>query len=151
MLKKKYPRNSEFWLFDKDYSYEDFLYDFILNPLEYIRYDNSLDYGEFNFNISRFPQFMTFDYFDISNKNFDKIPYAHCGCDTTIYNENSHREQILPLILDSERRMLYNNNEPEWQNRQQFLDAYPEKADNFYNYKGTKTIWNDNIVRGHWF
>lgn len=136
--------------FNENYTYEQFVYDFILNPLEYIRYDNSLDYGQFNFNITRFPQFMTFDYFDISNKNFDKIPYATCGCKDDEELEH-HREQVLPLILDSERRMLYNNNEPEWINVQAFLNNYPEKVDNFYNYKGTKTIWNDNIVRGHWF
>jgi hypothetical protein len=122
-----------------------------MNPLEYIRYDNSLDYGQFNFNITRFPQFMTFDYFDISNKNFDKIPYATCGCDTTDEELEHHREQILPLILDSERRMLYNNNEPEFEYTNNFFNNYPEKVKNFYNYKGTKTIWNDNIVRGHWF
>jgi hypothetical protein len=32
---------------------------------------------------------MTFDYFDISNKNFDKIPYADCGCHQ---EEEKHRE-----------------------------------------------------------
>lgn len=127
---------------------DDFIYDFLYHPLEYIRYNEDLDYGEFDFNLSRMPQFMTFDYFDISNRNFKNIPYADCGCHQ---EEDSHREQILPLILDSEKRMIYNWNEPQWKNTVDFIKNNPEKVKNFYNFKPTKTIWNDNIIRGHWF
>ena len=150
ILERYKDLGTKFHWFTDGYTYDDFEYDFIFNPLEYIRYDNTLDYGEFNFNITRFPQFMTFDYFDISNKNFNKISYGECGCDSCM-KEEYHREQTLPLILDSERRMLYNNNEPEFEYTADFYNKYPEKTKNFYNYKGTKTIWNDNIVRGHWF
>lgn len=133
---------------NNSYTYENFVRDYIQHPLDYIRYNKELDYGEFDFNITCFPQYMTFDYFDISNRNFDKIPYADCGCHQ---EEEKHREQTLPLILNSEKRMIYNWNEPQWHNTQDFFNNNPEKIKNFYHFKPTKTIWNDNIVRGHWF
>lgn len=145
---KKLLSNYQNFIGNETYTIDDFINDFIYHPLDYIRCNKDTEYGEFNFNLSRMPQYMTFDYFDISNRNFNNIPYADCGC---IKEEESHREQILPLILDSEKRMLYNWNMPQWENTQNFKNNNPEKLKNFYNFKPTKTIWNDNIVRGHWF
>lgn len=136
--------------FNNDYTYEDFVYDYINKPPEYIRQDDDLNYGEFIFNITRMPQFYTFDYFDINSKNFDTIPYGECGCDLEP-TEDHHREQIEPLYLDSESRMLYNINEPEWQNTLSFKKNNADKEKNFFNYKPSKLIFNDNIERGHWF
>ena len=154
-------RNSLYWTYLKEllkkysnfvnnenYTINNFINDFIYHPLDYIRCNADSEYGEFNFNLSRMPQYMTFDYFDISNHNFNNIPYADCGCTS---EENHHREQILPLILDSEKRMIYNWNEPQWENTAEFKENNSKKLKNFYNFKPTKTIWNDNIVRGHWF
>lgn len=137
-------------VFDETYTYEDFVYDYINKPLDYIRKDKDLNYGEFIFNITRMPQFYTFDYFDISSKDFDKIPYAKCGCDLEP-KETHNREMILPLFLDSESRLLYNIDEPKWENSQSFKKSYPEKEKNFFNYKPSKRVFNDNIKAGHWF
>lgn len=147
-LNEQLPENLKF--FNNSYTYEDFVYDFISKPLEYIRTADDLNYGEFLFNITRMPQFYTFDYFDITNENFDKIPYAKCGCDLSPI-EDYHREMTLPLFLDSESRMLYNMNEPKWENTPEFKKSYPNKEKNFFNYKPNKLIFNDNIKRGHWF
>lgn len=137
-------------IFTDTYTYEDFVYDMIYNPQQYIRDAEDLNYGEFLFNITRLPQWCTFDYFDITSKNFDKIPYAKCACDLEP-KENHHREQVQPLFLDSEKRMLYNIHEPEWKNCPDFPKTYPEKEKNFFNYKPNKLIFNENIKHGHWF
>ena len=142
--------NPKLAIFDETYTYEDFVYDYINKPLDYIRKDKDLNYGEFIFNITRMPQFYTFDYFDISSKDFDKIPYAKCGCDIEP-KEIHNREMVLPLFLDSESRLLYNINEPKWENTQTFKKTYPEKEKNFFRYKPSKLIYNDNIQAGHWF
>ena len=94
-------------IFDNNYTIEDFIYDIIYNPPEYIRKADDLNYGEFLFNITRVPQYYTYDYLDINSKDFDKIPNYDCGCDIQP-KENEHRPNIKPLILDSEKEMLYN-------------------------------------------
>lgn len=134
--------------FDDDYTYDDFVYDFIYNPSEYVRYYKDTDYGEFNFNISHTPQFMTFDYFDINDDGFEKIPYAQCGCSN---DENKHKQQILPLYLDSDKHLLYYNEEPKWEMNKTWLEHHEDKQKNFYNFKTKKNILNNNIERGHWF
>ena len=133
-------------LFDDNYTYEDFVYDFINNPQEYIRQTDDLNYGEFNFNITRLPQFYTFDYFDITNENFDKIKWEDCGC----YNKKeeeieSKRTTIKTLTLDSESRLLYNKKELEWEENNEELEK------NFFKVEQVKQNFNDNIKRGHWF
>lgn len=136
-------------IFNDNFTYEDFVYNYFYNPPEYIRQAEDLDYKEFLFNISRLPQYYTFDYFDISNENFDKIEKGTCGCDIQPVDD-SHRP-TLPLILDSEKRLLYNIKEPEWENTKEFFNEYPEEEKNLFNFKPSKLILNDNIKHGHWF
>jgi hypothetical protein len=69
------------------------------------------------------PQYLTEDYFEISTDNITK---------PTLY-------------LDTDKRMLYNVNNPE------FNISKKETLSNFYNYKPTKNIYNENIKQGHWF
>lgn len=108
------------------------LYDYIYNPPEFFIDNQDLNYGEFVFNKYSAPLYYTYDYFDISNEGFEDI----YGGEININNvEDAQREYVLPLFLDSDRRMLYNIN----------------KNDNFYNFNLTKNIHNDNIKKGHWF
>lgn len=107
-------------------------YDYIYNPPEFFIDNEDLNYGEFIFNKNSAPLYYTYDYFDISNEGFEDIQ----GGEININNvEDAQREYTLPLLLDSDRRMLYNIN----------------KNENFYNFNLTKTIHNENIKKGHWF
>lgn len=141
--------SNESKIFTDSYTYNDFVYDYIFNPLEYIRQAEDLNYKEFLFNITRFPQYYTFDYFDITNENFDKIQNGICGCDIPP-KQDPHRPEAT-LFLDSESQMLYNINEPEWENSLDFMKKYPEKEKNLFNFKPKKLIFNENIKHGHWF
>ena len=129
-------------IFDENYTYEDFVYDFIYNPSEYIRKTEDLNYGEFNFNLSRLPQFYTYDYLDISNENFDKIIWKNCGCEK---EEISNKKAIKTLTLDSESRLLYNIKEEYWDSNSEVLEK------NFFKIDKDKISFNDNIKQGHWF
>jgi hypothetical protein len=90
-------------IFSDSYTFEDFYYDFIQSPPEYIR-DDGLEYGQYNFNIGSYPQYITEDYLEISNENFETLK------DCT-------------LFLDFERHLLYNINESK-----DFYDFKPTKA-----------------------
>lgn len=98
--------------YDENYTYEDFVQNFLFNPLEFIN-DKNLDYEQIEFNVTKLPTFISEDYLEIKTEGIDN---------------NS-------LKLDTEKRMLYNINKPE----------------DFYNYKTSKNIYNDNIVKGKWF
>ena len=129
---KDYNDNTlNYKIFNNSYTYEDFIYDFIYNPYEYIRQTEDLNYGEFNFNLCRPPQFYTYDYLDISNDNFNKI--------------KSTSNTIKTLTLDSESRLLYNEKELEWDYNDENLQK------NFFKIGKVKQNFNDNIKRGHWF
>lgn len=148
--------NSGLGIFTDDFTYEDFIYDYIYNPPEYTRAKLDLKYGQFLFNISRYPQYYTFDYFDINSKDFDKIPQCCCGCDECHCNDKLNRSTIKPLYLDTEKRMLYNINNPKWrdprtQEGRDLFEDNPKLKDNFFNFKPTKRLFNENILRGHWF
>lgn len=135
-------------IFDEEgsdgYTYSNFVHDFIYNPPEYFREDrDDLDYGEFKFNVGVFPQYMTFDYLEINSNDFDKIQGCECGCDKVV-DEQSPNNTIKPLFIDSEKRMIYNVNNPE-------IDGTEQTRKNFYHFKPTKKIFNDNIVKGKWF
>lgn len=106
-------------------SYENLFYDYIHNPLEYIR-DTAEKYGQFQFDNTHIPQYMTYDYLEINNNNFDKITTS--GIDQTT------------LTLDSERRMLYN-----------IVTATGRKEWNSTDASPTKLLFNENIEKGHWF
>lgn len=108
---------------DTDYTYEDFVYDFIYNPPEYIRKNSELNYGQFDFNLTVMPQYISEDYFEITTDDISKPT----------------------LFLDTDKRMLYNTNNPE------YIKDKPETYSNFYNYKPTKNVYNENIKQGHWF
>lgn len=109
--------------FDNVPSFKDFIYDYIHNPPEFIRKDSELHYGQFDFNLTTYPQWFTEDYLEIKTEGIE--------------NET--------LFLDSEKRMLYNIINPE------YTKGNEESYSNFYKYKPSKKIYNDNIVRGHWF
>lgn len=105
------------------------------NPPEYIRDHEDSYYGEFNFNIGRLPGYYTYDYLDINSTGFEDIGSK----------EEGPRDTALPLFIDFDTRMLYNINEPEINSEDEQLKH------NFYNFKPTKQVFNDNIERGHWF
>lgn len=108
---------------DTSYTLDDFIYGYIHNPPEYIRKNKDLYYGQFDFNLNVMPQYLTEDYFEITTDDITK---------PTLY-------------LDTDKRMLYNVNNPE------FNISKKETLSNFYNYKPTKNIYNENIKQGHWF
>lgn len=103
--------------------FNDFVYNYIHTPPEFIRKDSELFYDQFNFNKTVMPQWFSNDYFEIKTDGIEKST----------------------LFLDTEKRMLYNINNPEYNKNNQ--STYK----NFYNYKPTKTIYNENIEKGHWF
>lgn len=118
--------------FSDEYTYEDFCYDFIFNPPEYFRQSSKIEnYGDFVFNISRLPTFITEDYLDI---NSDTL-YAALG--TNIEENNYYNQKKYDsLFLDFDSRMLYNINDN-------------EKTD--LNYDINKTILTEAVERGKWF
>lgn len=110
--------------YSKDYS--DLFYDYIHRPLEYLR-DISKNYGQFQFDNTHIPQYMTYDYLDINTNNFDKITTSGINQPT--------------LTLDSECRMLYN-----------IITAVGRNTGDYqYDDTTTKLLFNDNIKKGHWF
>lgn len=102
---------------------ENFIYNYIHCPPEFIRQNDELYYGQFDFNIGKMPQWITEDYFDITTDGIKKPQ----------------------LFLDTEKEQLYNINNPEYNKND------TETYSNFYTYKPTKDILNDNIEQGHWF
>ena len=80
------------------------------------------------------PSYYTYDYFDITNKDFDKIYGGEIKNQDANTNVAS-REFVLPLFFNTEKHMLYNIN----------------KNEDHYNFNLTKNIHNDNIIKGHWF
>lgn len=142
--------------FNENYTYEDFCYDYIYSPPEYIREKVNLQYGQFLFNVCRLPQFYTFDYLDISSKNFDKILNGECLCDTCNCEDDFLRPAAKPLTLNTEQRALYCEVNQEWRdsrlwNGKQWQEKNSHKLDNFFNFKTSKMYFNDNIEKGHWF
>lgn len=121
-----------------DYTFENFKQDYLFNPPEYIRKRTGEEvfYGEFDFNLNHIPGYYTFDYLDINSNGFETI-------------QTEDKNNIVPLFLDFEKRMLYNINEPEVDFSEE--DDVDVKIHNYYNYKPTKQIFNDNIEQGHWF
>lgn len=118
--------------FSDEYTYEDFCYDFIFNPPEYFRQSSKVEnYGDFVFNISRLPTFITEDYLDINSD----ILYSALGTDIkepNYYNQKKYDN----LFLDFDSRMLYNINDN-------------EKIE--LNYDINKTILTEAVERGKWF
>lgn len=109
--------------------WENLFYDYIHNPIEYIRDCPNECYGDFQFNIQHIPQFMTFDYLEINNNNFNKITSSGINQPT--------------LTLDSEKRMLYNIITG--------YDRIPQSDHRDYRADTTKLLFNENIEKGHWF
>lgn len=103
--------------------FDDFIYNYIHTPPEFIRKDSELFYDQFNFNKTIMPQWFSNDYFEIKTDGIE---------DST-------------LFLDTEKRMLYNINNPEYNKNNQITYK------NFYNYNPIKKIYNENIEKGHWF
>lgn len=103
--------------------FNNFVYNYIHTPPEFIRKDSELFYDQFNFNKTIFPQWYTDDYLEIKTDDIEKPT----------------------LFLDSEKKMLYNIINPEYTKN----DKATYK--NFYSYKPTKNIYNGNIEKGHWF
>lgn len=120
----------EYKFFDENFTKEDFINNYIQNPPEYIRINKDLKYGQFNLNAFSVPQYYTFDYFDISSKDIDKL------------DSESIHDKKKPIVLDTKLRLLYNNI------RQKPKTIYD---DEFFNLKETKKILNENIQKGHWF
>lgn len=103
--------------------FNNFVYNYIHTPPEFIRKDSELFYDQFNFNKTIFPQWYTDDYLEIKTDDIEKPT----------------------LFLDSEKKMLYNIINPEYTKNDK------AKYKNFYNYKPTKNIYNGNIEKGRWF
>lgn len=145
-------------IFSDVYTFEDFCYDYIYNPPEYIRERVGLKYGQFIFNLTRIPSYYTFDYFDINNEGFNKIKDGCCYCDDCCCSKDifGDRASVKPLYLNTEKHMLYHIVEPEWRDPRSkagrdLLRENPNLEDNFFEFKPSKKILNDNIIKGHWF
>lgn len=70
-----------------NYTFDEFVNDFIYNPNEYFVESNDLNYDEIDFNITKMPQYYTNDYLELEFK--EQLPEF--------------------LAIDTENRMLYNN------------------------------------------
>lgn len=162
---------SKYGQLDENLNVEDLTYNYFHHPPEYIKVNKDWDdlyghkYGQFDFNLSRLPIYITEDYIQLnSDKLFedgveDPSEWGLKDRQTedkevdTSGGAKKYREATLPhsLFLDTDKRMLYNINEPEWKNCKGWLDEDAIKRDNFYNFKPTKTIRNEAIEQGHWF
>lgn len=139
------------------------IYNYIHHPSEYIKINKDWDdayghkYGQFDFNLSRLPIYITEDYFQLNSDELfddDVIEPSNWGLEEERSGgAEKYQNQTVPhsLFLDTERRMLYNINEPEWKNCENWLEDNKENIDNFYDYKPSKTIRNEAIEQGHWF
>lgn len=141
-----------------NYTYEDFVQDYLYSPPEYVSEDeDKLNYGEFDFNISRYPGYYTYDYMELNSKNFEKILLGDCGCDHVFTNSSNEKEvnssAIRPLQLDFSKRIVYNENKPEWDYEKEWQDnpANAIKLKNFYHFSQERKLFNDNIQKGSWF
>ena len=103
--------------------FDDFIYNYIHTPPEFIRKDSELFYDQFNFNKTIMPQWFSNDYLEIKTDGIE---------DST-------------LLQKKKKRMLYNINNPEYNKNNQITYK------NFHNYKPIKKIYNENIEKGHWF
>lgn len=110
-------------------------------PPEYIKINKEWEeefgreYGNIDFNLSRLPIYITEDYLEINSEEL----FA------------DEDKDVKSLFLDSEKRMLYNINEPEWKNNKPWLQDNIEKKNNFYDFKPSKNIYNEAIEEGQWF
>ena len=125
-------------------------YNYFQNPPEYIKINEDVaefkdhNYGDVDFNLRRLPCYITEDYIQLnSSKLFEQEGIV----DEDYINSNIPHS----LFLDTEKRMVYNINEPEWSNDINWLEENPTKVQNFYEFKPTKTIRNEAIEEGHWF
>lgn len=107
----------------KEESFEEFVYNYIHNPPEFIRKNPELYYEQEEFNVNMMPIWYTPDYFDINTENIEKET----------------------IFFDTDKRMLYNIINPEYDKKKK------ETYKNWFNYKPEKRILNDNIEKGHWF
>ena len=121
------------------------------HPPEYIKINKGWadlyghKYGQVDFNLSRLPVYITEDYIQLNSAILQDE-------DTTAATEEEVNKSIpYSLFLDTDRRMVYNINEPDWKNCKGWIDTNKTKQDNFYNFKPTKTIRNEAIEEGHWF
>ena len=148
----KYGEKEEF---DDDAARETFMNNltnsYFHHPPEYIKINKTWEnfygreYGQVDFNLSRLPIYITEDYIQLNSAALQDE-------DVTESSEKEVNKSIPhSLFLDSDRRMVYNINEPEWKNCKGWLDDNAIKQDNFYNFKPTKTIRNEAIEEGHWF
>lgn len=133
---------------NKNYTIDDFIWDYINCPPEYIHKEEDLDYGEFLFNVYNYPSYYTYDYLEIDSTDFDKIIGGECGCDI---DAKSNYKTIQPLFIDFSKRMMYNVNDPEWDSDTVWQKNNPDKLKNYYHYKPSKKIFNENIRQGKWF
>ena len=118
--------------FSNEYTYEDFCYDFIFNPPEYIRQSDKIkNYGDFVFNIAKLPTFITEDYLDINSDTLYAARGVNLGT-SDYYNSEKYQN----LFLDFDSRMLYNIND----NKNTDLD-----------YNANKNILTEAVERGKWF
>lgn len=141
------------WSFNR----EAFKESFYQHPSEYIRVNSdsgwtsvhTRKYGEVSFNARTLPQFITEDYLEFNVDQLLNEPVTEPS-ERSSWNPE---DQVVPhtIYIDSERRMCYNYNEPEWKNNLTWLQNNPTKVDNFYNFKESKTIHNEAIEQGKWF
>ena len=117
---KLYSNNS---LFENGESFDEFVYNYIHNPPEFIQKNLSLSYDQNDFNINVMPNWYTEDFLSIKTNNIEN---------TT-------------LFLDFEKRMLYNKIKPEYNINDK--NTYTNK----FCYKTSKKILNENIEEGSWF
>lgn len=114
--------NSSYYIFDKQEDIEEWLNSYLFNPLEFITIDEQTypNYGEINFSAYEPLNYLTPDYLEI---------------EASFHDKDDDVPAQLDLILDTEKRMLYNEVEDEKQ----------------FERIVRKVIYNDHIKSGKWF
>lgn len=147
---------------DNEELYQQFEDNFLQCPPEYFKEDSNYKrkYDQVDFNLSKLPQYITNDYFEITTK---ELWEQQDSCDPKDWKYDSNVHEKLPheLYLDTEKRMLYNLQEEQW-DKKTFSEIFEASAnkdmwtqypdfDNFFKYKPKKIIRNESLLQGHWF
>lgn len=130
--KKKLKENEKDYYQDEHISFEEFVDNFLYDPMEFILGNSGedLDYDEVKFNLYKYPEWITEDYFEIDQSLFE---YDEDDIFSPVGNGKTTNGEV---FLNTEIRLLFANQNPD---------------DDLYHYKPKKISYNDAIVKGKWF
>lgn len=130
--KQNLNKNEEKYYQDENITFEKFVDDYLYNPMEFIlgNSDKDLDYDEVEFNLYRYPDWITEDYFEIDQSLFEHNEDDLSSPIGTGKDTNGE------VFLNTEIRLLFANQNPD---------------SDLYHYKPKKISYNDSITKGKWF